>query len=158
MSVLYPIIEYSVYIYKKEVFAGLNHDYSSVSQFFLTDKKVNEICFCWCLFLILFIRSWPIPISALLFSQNSWGLTLTSDQETFFFFFSCTGKKCELLLFNLVGLKWEWNLDYSNFSWIRSRMTTELEILLVQLLVASELEKAVITVLIRNDSNINEPT
>lgn len=37
-------------------------------------------------------------------------------------------------------------------------MTTELEILLVQLLVASELEKAVITVLIRNDSNINEPT
>lgn len=75
-----------------------------------------------------------------------------------FFFFSCTGKKRELLLFNLVGLKWEWNLDYSNFSWIRSRMTTELEILLVQLLVASELEKAVITVLIRNDSNINEPT
>lgn len=37
-------------------------------------------------------------------------------------------------------------------------MTTGLEILLLQLLVASELEKAVITVLIRNDSNINEPT
>lgn len=46
MSVLYPIIEYSVYIYKKEVFAGLNHDYSFVSQDFLTAKKVNEICFC----------------------------------------------------------------------------------------------------------------
>lgn len=103
---IYAITECSVCI-KKETFAGLNHDYSFVSEVFLTAKNIDEI-YCY-LFLILCIRIWQFQFQLYFFSQNSWGLTLAmvSPKEfcsiIFGFFSPQIGKKYELL-FSLVGL------------------------------------------------------
>lgn len=74
MSGLYAIIEYSVCM-KKEIFAGLNHDYSYVSELFLTAKKVAEICCCFSPFFCL-SGFGQFQFQLYFFSQNSGGLTL----------------------------------------------------------------------------------
>lgn len=84
---------------KKETFAGLSHDYSFVSEVFLTAKKVAEI-FC-CLFRFFVYQD---------LANSSFSFTFFSE---FMRSHSCTGVSKRVLINKYVGFfPLERNMNY----------------------------------------------